>query len=294
MTPMTLAARGHHGHPAHLSSAARAAGPAILCLHCSTGSSRQWRALAAQLDKTRAIIAPDLLGYGENPAWPRGRRSTLALEVARVLEHIPPESGPVDVVAHSFGAAVAVKLALTHGEKVRSLTLYEPVLFGLLREDMGAACLAEIFTLGRHIEHALSGRDMDGAARQFIDFWSGAGSWDTMAQARRQGVRDCIDKVRADFEALLADETNIAALASLEMPVLCLSGGQSPGVTRRIAQLLARTVPRIMSKRFENAGHMGPLTHADEVNACIDAFLSFLSTQPIDVKPHTAFSARAA
>ena len=293
MTALTVTARSHHQH-GPMPTAARGAAPAILCLHCSTGSSRQWRGLAARLGKRRTIFAPDLLGYGKNPAWPRERPSSLALEVASVLEQLPADTGAMDVVAHSFGAAVAVKLALGHAHRVRSLTLYEPVLFGLLNQDMNAVSLAEIFTLGAHMEHALASRDLDTAARHFIDFWSGAGSWDAMAPVRRQSVRGSIDKVRADFGALLADETTTEALASLNMPVLCLSGGRSPRVTRRIAQLLARTLPGVTSKRIDEAGHMGPLTHADEVNACIDLFLSFLSTEQAKANPCTAFSARAA
>lgn len=294
MTPRTLTARSHRPRRGSMPRAARDAAPAILCLHCSTGSSRQWRALAARLGDQREIIAPDLLGYGANPVWPRERRSSLALEVASVLEQLPADTGPVDVVAHSFGAAVAVKLALGYAHRVRSLTLYEPVLFGLLNQDVNSVSLAEISTLGARMEHALASRDLDTAARQFIDFWSGAGSWDAMAPVRRQSVRGSIDKVRADFGALLADETTTEALASLELPVLCLSGGRSPRVTRRIAQLLARTLPGITSKRIDEAGHMGPLTHADEVNACIEVFLSFLSTEQIKTNPCTAFSARAA
>ena len=294
MTPLTLTARGHHQHRGPIPTAARDTEPAILCLHCSTGSSRQWRALAARLGGKRAIIAPDLLGYGANPSWPRERRSSLGLEVARVLEQLPADLGPVDVVAHSFGAAVAVKLALGHAHRVRSLTLYEPVLFGLLSQDLDAVALAEIFTLGARMEQALASRNLDAAARHFIDFWSGAGSFDTMAPARRQGVCASIDKVRADFGALLDDETTTETLARLDMPVLCMYGERSPGVTRRIAQLLARIVPGITTKRIDGAGHMGPLTHADEVNACIEAFVCFLSTQQAKVNPSSAFSARAA
>ena len=76
----------------------------------------------------------------------------------------------MDVVAHSFGAAVAVKLALTHPDKVRSLTLYEPVLFGLLGEDDSAAC-GEIAAVSRKVAGALVDGDTDAAARHFIDFW---------------------------------------------------------------------------------------------------------------------------
>jgi len=265
----------------------------VLCLHCSTGSSRQWRSLAGVLGDGYRVIAPDLLGYGDNVPWTPGRGLRLETEVRRLLPLILSSQGPVDVVAHSFGAAVAVKLALTHPDKVRSLTLYEPVLFGLLTED-DTATLDEITAVSGRIGGALSDGDTDSAARHFIDFWSGSGTWDSMPNARREGVRARIEKVRADFGALLIDETTLSDLERLDVPVLCLSGGQSPAAARRIADILAAAFPDARTRRFEAAGHMGPLTHAGQVNASIAEFFRFLFAQRTERVPYTPVTARAA
>lgn len=265
--------------------------PRVLCLHCSMGSSRQWRPLAARIGNRRRIVAPDLLGYGNNPPWPRQRRLRLEDEVNRLLRRLATLTAPVDVVGHSFGAAVAVKLALTHPERVRSLCLYEPVLFGLLAEDVGSReALAEVFTTCADIEWALSTGDRERAAHRFIDFWSGVGTWDDMPRARRRVVSDRMDKVRADFGALLADSASLGELARLEIPVLCLSGARSPAAVRRIADLLLTTLPRGYGTRFQAAGHMGPISHAREVNESIETFLEFLSgraTRHATRPPHT-------
>lgn len=265
----------------------------VLCLHCSTGSSRQWRALAGVLGDGYRVMAPDLLGYGENAPWTPGRGLRLETEVRRLLPLILSSPGPVDVVAHSFGAAVAVKLALTHPDKVRSLTLYEPVLFGLLTEEDTAA-LDEITVVSGRVGDALSDGDTDSAARHFIDFWSGNGTWDSMPNARREGVRARIAKVRADFGALVVDETTLSDVERLDVPVLCLSGSQSPTATRRIADVLAAAFPDARTRRFEEAGHMGPITHAGQVNASIVEFFKFLFTQRTERVPYTPVTARAA
>ena len=270
-------------------------GRPILCLHCSTGSSRQWRSLAAWLGETHRIIAPDLLGYSDNTPWSRSRSLRLEVEVRRLLHVIASAGRPVDVVAHSFGAAVAVKLALRHPDKVRSLSLYEPVLFGGLREDAGStAALSEILMMSAEIGRALFDGDADSAARHFVDFWSGNGTWENMPEERRPGVRACMEKVAADFDALLADDTTLSELGRLDIPVLCLSGERSPAATRRIVDLLAANFPRVQSWRFEQAGHMGPLTHARQVNASIEEFFKFLSVQRAERARHTPFTARAA
>ena len=44
---------------------------------------------------------------------------------------------------------------------------------------------------------------------------------------------------------------------------------------RRIGELLALAMPQAMHRRVPEAGHMGPLTHAAEVNAQLGAFLDW-------------------
>ncbi|NCF82322.1 MAG: alpha/beta fold hydrolase [Proteobacteria bacterium] len=294
MADNAVTTQEHLSYPGY-SAASRDPGQPILCLHCSTGSSRQWRSLAASLGDRHRVIAPDLLGYGNNPPWAPNWDLRLETEVRRLVQLMVSAPGPVDVVAHSFGAAVAVKLALLHPEKVRSLTVFEPVLFALLRRDADSrAALAEIFAASSQIDYSLADGNTDRAARTFIDFWSGNGTWSSMPQARRQGVSARIEKVRADFDALLADETTLSELARLDIPVLCLSGEQSPAVTRRITDLLCAALPRVRSKRFEEMGHMGPLTHPRLVNDSIEEFLKFLPVQPAAGATYTPVIDRAA
>lgn len=284
----------------HLGDAARerTSGTPVLCLHCSTGTSRQWGSLAATLGGAHHVVAPDLLGYGENPPWPSNRPLSLDDEIARLMPLIEGAGRPVDVVGHSFGAAVAVKLALMHPHRVRSLCVYEPVLFGLLREDAASTpALSQILMTSALIRGSLNLGDTEGAAARFIDFWSGECAWNGMPAARREGVRVRIEKVRADFDALFAEDISLTALARLDIPVLCLSGKRSPAAARRVAELLDVALPDVRSRRFTNAGHMGPLTHAREVNASIKEFLKFLSRRKARGARHlvqTLFAARAA
>lgn len=295
MHSIDTAGRGPQVHPRGTQEIEPTSQPPVLCLHCSTGSSRQWRSLSAYLGEKRRVIAPDLLGYGDNPPWPRQRGLRLETESRRLHHLLDAVPGPVDVVAHSFGGAVAIKLALAKPDKIRSLSLYEPVMFALLRGEADAdPALRQIFSASELIGRAFMSGRTDAACRHFIDFWSGEGSWTSMPEPRREAVRTRIAKVRADFAALLADQTTLSMLRQLDMPVLSMSGEQSPLATRRIAGILASALPRAIHKRFAHAGHMGPITHAGQINARIGAFLAAPPRTRSRRLPPIAFAAHAA
>src|SRR5688572_6317585 len=120
---MTTDALDCHSRPALFSRVHGAAGPTVLCLHSSTGSQGQWRGLAAALSELARVITPDLHGHGRSPAWPVGQATSLHID-ARAAAHLLPAEGGVHLVAHSYGAAVALQMALDQPERVLSLTLY--------------------------------------------------------------------------------------------------------------------------------------------------------------------------
>jgi pimeloyl-ACP methyl ester carboxylesterase len=112
-------------------------GDLIVCLHSSTGSSAQWRGLTQTLAERWQLLGPDLHGHGRSPAWPADAGDTLHTDAAAVSARAGP--GRMHLVGHSYGAAVALQMALRHPQLVASLTLYEPVLFGMLRRDAGCS-----------------------------------------------------------------------------------------------------------------------------------------------------------
>ena len=61
--------------------------------------------------------------------------------------------------------------------------------------------------------------------------------------------------------------------AHVTMPVLYLSGEESPDSSLSVADLLAPALPRATHVRFPGLGHMAPITHPKVVNAAIAEFL---------------------
>ncbi|MBC8092395.1 MAG: alpha/beta fold hydrolase, partial [Pseudonocardia sp.] len=82
--------------------------PTVVLLHSSVSGSRQWRKLVADLEPRFRVLALDLLGYGSTPAWSGDRPQRLTDQAALVHAALAGVDGPVGLVGHSFGGAVAM------------------------------------------------------------------------------------------------------------------------------------------------------------------------------------------
>jgi pimeloyl-ACP methyl ester carboxylesterase len=244
-------------------------GESVLCLHSSTGSSKQWMALMERLAPVCRVIAPDLAGQGRN-TWPGGSGDALEEDV-RLAEEVAGET-PVHLVGHSYGGAVALRYALRHPQRVRSLVVYEPALWHLVAARDGAA--HEVFDVGLRIARLFEGGRTIEAARLFVDYWNGEGTWECVGSFQQERIASQMKQVVAHFTALFADPTSLAAYAALDMPALLMCGRTSPPPGPRVIELLAHAMPGATVRRFEGLGHMGPVTSAGEVNEAISRFIN--------------------
>jgi pimeloyl-ACP methyl ester carboxylesterase len=101
----------------------------VLCVHGMAGAATNWTDFMGELAGEFSCAAVDLPGSGFSPppATPAGYSiRALAQTVGQVIEERLP--GPVHLVGNSMGGAVAVRLAATRPDLVRTLTLISPAL----------------------------------------------------------------------------------------------------------------------------------------------------------------------
>ncbi len=97
-----------------------------LCVHGLEGSSRNWTDLMALLPMPSDAV--DLPGFGDSPPR-RDGRFTITAHASTVIALIEAQqNGPVHLIANSLGGAVAVRVAATRPDLVRTLTLVSPAL----------------------------------------------------------------------------------------------------------------------------------------------------------------------
>jgi pimeloyl-ACP methyl ester carboxylesterase len=255
-------------------------GAPVFCLHSSGGSGAQWKRLGAELSQRYQLLAPDLHGHGGTSPWPYARPLRLGDEVALVEPLLTALPSPAHLIGHSYGGAVAMKLALAAPARIRSLTLIEPVLFSLLDPHGDRADYLEISQIAEATVSAVQAGQPAAAARLFVDYWSGAGAWAGLPDHARAVVERSIPAVARHWEAVLGDGMTLADLAAFPVPTLLLAGDRGPRPARRVTELLAATLPEAVQGVTAGAGHMSPLTHSAAVNAAI---VKHLTRHPADV-----------
>src|SRR5262245_17926175 len=185
-------------------------GETVLLLHSSASSGVQWRSLTESLQGTYRFLAPDLYGYGETDAWP-GQGPLGLAEEAALADAVLGTSDTIHLVGHSYGGAVALQFALQHADRLRSLTLIEPVAFHLLRgatADAGdRSLLGQVAEVAAIVCRATATGDYRAAMAHFVDYWNGDGAWSRTKPELRAVLARRTPKVALDFWATLAEST---------------------------------------------------------------------------------------
>ena len=245
---------------------APAARPTIICLHASGASGAQWKALADRMQPGFHLSAPDLYGHGTAPAWPGAPTDIVAADTARIARLAADAKGDVHLVGHSYGGAIALRVALHHPERVASVAVYEPVAMRVLFDyNAKHRAAAEVAEVAGDIRRALNGGNFERAAQRFVDYWSGTKQWAGLAPERQAAIARRMPAIDAQFGALIHDRVRLRDYANVRAPVLYLAGRHTRASARRMAELLCYALPVVEPAMLSGMGHLGPVTHAETV-----------------------------
>ncbi|WP_424939112.1 alpha/beta fold hydrolase [Aliiroseovarius sp. S253] len=245
-------------------------GPRVgLFIHCSLAHSGAWRGVRTVLGDYMTSLAYDLPGHGRSADWDgQGDYQDAATHVA--LELLARRAqGPVDLVGHSFGGTIALRVAQIAPSKVRSLTLFEPVLFTTAKDDPAYA-ENHRYMNGVFAEAMRAGDRME-AARLFNCQWGGDAGWEALPARLKQDMADRIHLIPAGRSVTHEDVHGQVAPGALEkvtLPVLLLEGQRSPDLVRAVHDRMQARFPNVSRKVISGAGHMGPISHSSDVAAC--------------------------
>jgi len=245
------------------------AGQEALLLHPALASSEAWRGVAGYLSAEFKMTAIDLPGHGKSVDWDRtgDYHGQCCAAAAQFLDR------PMHLIGHSFGATVALRLALESPEMVQTLTLIEPVFFAAAK---GTPDYLQHETEFQPFVDAMQSGDSEHAARVFIRLWGAGATWDDLSAENRAYITARIDLIVAGSPAINDDNSAMLAkgrLETLSCPVLLMQGEKSPAVIDAINLVLSTKIPKTRSARIKGAGHMLPITHPRKTAVEIGDFI---------------------
>ena len=249
---------------------------AVLALHCSLAHSGAWSGMVDHLSGV-TVTALDQPGHGRAADWDgvsdlHGLTTRLSIEMAEDLGG----GAPIDVIGHSFGATIALRMALERPELVRSLVLIEPPLFAAARAA-GSAVFADFRARHLAVAKALADGQPEQAAALFHAGWGNGSAFADLPERQRRYMTDRIHMIVAQNPYLLEDAAGLLrymGLESIGVPVLMVEGGASLPIVAAVQHELARRLPQVSRLVVPGAGHMVPITHPGEVAAAVMAHLA--------------------
>lgn len=247
----------------------------VLALHCSLAHSGAWSALADQLTGV-TVTALDQPGHGRAADWDgvadlHGLTTRISIEIAEALG----DGGPVDIFGHSFGATIAMRMALERPDLVRCLVLIEPPLFAAARAA-GSAVFAPFQDMHLAVAQELAEGRREMAAEMFHGLWGNGAKFADLPARQQRYMIDRIHFIAAQNPFLLDDATGLLRYMGLEsvgVPVLLVEGAASPVIVHAVQHEIARRLPQVTRLVVPGAGHMVPITHPVEVAIAVMAHL---------------------
>ena len=246
----------------------------VLALHCSLAHAGAWGPLAEQLTGI-TLTATDQPGHGRAADWDRvSDLHTMATEGSIAMAERLGRGQAIDLMGHSFGGTVALRVALQRPDLVRSLLLIEPVIFVAAHADPAFAAFKARHAL---VVERLQAGDLAAALRLFQADWGAGDAVESLPKKTCTYMLDRIALIGAQNAVLMEDTAGLlrpGRLEGLRAPVLLIEGAKSPAIIGAIHTALAARLPSVQQLIVPGAGHMLPITHPQLVAPAVQAHLA--------------------
>ena len=258
------------------------AGPPLLLLHGHEQSAASWRWVIPALARTHRVLALSLPGHGDTAPLVGGHSpgSDLTPFVAAFLDTLAVEQ-PLDLVGHSAGGAIALRLALAAPQRIRTLTLVDsaglgPEVHPLLALDT-LPIIGELAIMISRMPGGDLGRTSMSTAMLFAQPWRAPAEFLTEHHAlgRRPGQLEASTAMaRALFGPAGQRQILLDRLPTLTTPTLVIWGGCDYVLPAHQAQAAVNLLPSGRLSVFPDCGHLPHVEQPDRFTAVLSDWLT--------------------
>jgi pimeloyl-ACP methyl ester carboxylesterase len=240
----------------------RGAGPAIIFVPGSWATRSAWDGILEALDDRFRTVTTSLPGYGGT----RESRTAADCSIDRSSETVEAvirrAGGPVHLAGHSYGALVCLDIALCGLLPLMSLTLIEPVAFGLFHRA-GEFTLHEQFATMRddYVRSFEAGESE--AARHIVDYLGRPGRFAMLPQQIRERITDTTRHQILDMRS--GFDPTIATLGNILLPTRVVRGERTAPALHQCADILSQAMANASLHTIAGADHFMTTTHAAEL-----------------------------
>jgi 2-hydroxy-6-oxonona-2,4-dienedioate hydrolase len=270
------------------------AGSPLLLLHGHEQGAASWRWVISALARTHRVLALSLPGHGESgPAAGRyGPGADLAPFVAAFLAGAGVES-PLDVVGHSAGGAIALRLTLADPTRIRTLTLVDSA--GLGREVHPLLALDTLPVVGELavMISRLPGGDVARTSMSTAMLFAQPSRIpaefvaEQHALARRPGQLEASTAMaRALFGPQGQRQILLGRLPELTTPTLVIWGARDYLLPVQQARTAVKMLPHGELSVFPDCGHLPHVEQPDRFAAVLGDWLAVPRVMPRELAPH--------
>ena len=255
-------------------------GPTVLLLHGHEHSASSWRWVIPALARTHRVLALSLPGHGDTAqarAYTPG--SDTAPFVAAFLDTLGV--GPLHVVGHSAGGALAVRLALADPARIQTLVLVDSAGLGrevhpLLAVDT-LPLVGELAILLSRLPGGNLGRSTMSTAMLFAQPWRAPADFLTEQhdRGRRPGQLEASTAMaRALFDATGQRQILLDQLPAITAPTLVMWGASDYVLPAHQAHTAVHLLPHGRLALLPDCGHLPHVEHPDRFAAVLSNWLT--------------------
>ncbi len=251
-------------------------GPAIVFVHGNLADLRVWASQTGPAFQRYSRVAYSRRYHYPNAWGGDGTDYTDANNVKDLVSLIGElHLGRVHLVGHGAGAQLALEVALSHPDQVRTLVLVEPATSAAAaaEEDFGAFT-AERAQLYQQMVALLRQDESEKAARLLYDWASASnGAYDALASPLKGEILDNA-RVLGFFLSAPPPPLPCPELAKVTVPTLVVTGERTNPFFTAVGDAVARCIPKATRETVPLASHVVQRENPDAFNATLVGFLA--------------------